>query len=313
MASYSEKFSAIHHEYHKSKMKKLSIGTEGFFDFLKKKKKEEPKAAEPKKSIEDFVNLFNEEFSVIEKKIQESEQTEWKVTSLYVGKAKNAQELINSVKAHVVFLKEMKGAMELVIKGINACNEFTKIWSKDPENDSAKVKGIDNIAKYRVEPKHFRSLDNTGKTEGYVALGDKFRSFTFVLEVIDSPHKIDYCDIPVIGGSFNFNKDSKDSEIALGKSEFISFIKELKNVNGLLFEINKEYLNHKTNNFDSVIEQAWKLHDELEETHSDNLWIDEAYGVHENYHQGTYTRVCSAVVEQYVKYMHSFLNEQSKS
>lgn len=309
MSSYSEKFSAIHHEYHKSKMKKLSIGTEGFFDFFKKKKKEEPK--EKEKSIEDFVNLFNEEFSVVEKKIQESERTEWVIDSSYVGKVKSPQELINSVKAHVVFLKEMQSAMDLVIRGIDECNKHTKAWSKDPEDSSLRTKGVDKIAKYRVLPKHFHSLDNTGKAEGFVALGDKARSFTLVLKVIEGTHRIDYCDIPVMRGSFKFTKDSEE-KITLSKSEFISFMKELKNVNSVLSVINKEYLNHDTDRFDSVIADADRIYGDLVDLDND-LDTDDAYGVAENYYQGSYTELCLETVEQYVKYMHSFLSKQSKS
>ena len=304
MASYSEKFSAIHHEYHKSKMKKLSIGTEGLFDFFKKKKKEEPK--EKEKSIADFVDLFTQEFGVVEKKIQESQQTEWVIDSVYIGKAKNPQELINSAKAHVTFLKEMQSAMDMVIRGIDECNKHTKAWTKDPEDDSIDTKGIDAIAKYRVPPKHFRSLDLTGKAEGFVALGDKMRSFTFVLEVTKSSHGNDYCDIPVMGGSFNFAKDSQE-KITLDKNQFVSFMKELKIINDLLGVINKDYLNYKTDKFDDVVNEAYRIYEEAEQVHSNDIRLDEAYGVAENYHQGTYTRLCGQVLDGYVKYMHSFL------
>lgn len=305
MSGYNEKFSAIYHEYHKSKMKKLSIGTEGIFDFFKKKKKEEPKEKEKEKSIADFVDLFTEEFGVVEKKIQESEQTEWVIDSSYVGKAKTPQELINSVKAHVVFLKEMQSAMDMVIRGIDECNNYTKAWSKDPDNTSLRIKGVDKIAKYRVLPKHFHSLDLTGKSEDFVALGDKFRSFTMTLNVVESPHRIGYDNIPEMRGSFKFTKDS-EAKITLTKSEFISFMKELKNVNSCLGALYKDYLNPDSAKFDGVIADADRIYGHLVDADND-LDLDEAYGVSENYYQGHYTGLCQETAEQYVKYMHSFL------
>lgn len=312
MTRYSEKFSAIHHEYHNGKMKKLSIGTEGLFDFFKKKKKEEEKPKEKEKSIEDFVNLFNEEFSVIEKKISESDKTEWVIDSRFIGKVKTPQELINSVKGHVTFLKEMEGAMDLVIKGINECNNFTRTWTKSPEDDDTNDKSVEKIAKYRVEPKHFRSLDIVGKAEGFVGLGDKVRSFTFVLNVIESPHGVDYSNVPVMTGSFTFNKDSEE-KITLDKAQFTSFLKELKTVNSILFTLNKDYIYYKTSKFDQVIKTADDLYDKYSEIHENEPLLDEAYGVAENYYQGTYTELCQEVVEGYVKYIHSFLSAESKA
>lgn len=310
MSSYNEKFSALHHEYHKGKMKRLSIGTEGFFDFFKKKKKEEPKQKE--KTIEDFVNLFNEEFSVIEKKIQESEQTEWTVDSNYAGKAKSPQDLINSVKGHEVFLKELSGAMEMVLKGIDECNKLTKLWAKGAD-DSVVSNGIKDIAKYRVEPKHFRSLDKAAKTDNSVAMSDKMHSFTLVLKVIERPTSISYSNLPVMKGSFKFNKEASE-KITLDKSQFISFMKELKAVNAQLSVIYKDYLNTDTDKFDSVIADSDRIYgDIVDEDREMDLDPDEAYGVAENYYQGDYTGLCREAVEEYVKYMHSFLKEQSKS
>ncbi len=311
MTSYSEKFSAIHHQYHSSKMKKLSIGTEGFFDFFKKKKKEEP-VKEKEKSIEDFVNLFNEEFSVVEKKINESEKTEWAIDSRFIGKAKSAQELIDSAKAHVSFLKEMVRAMEQVIKGIHASNEFTKIWIKDSEWGSEISRGLNNILKLKVTASEFRSLKKSAVTEGNVTLTDKYFSFVLVLDVLDSPTKVDYCDISVMRGSFKFNKEATE-KITLDKSQFISFMKELKNINDQLSVIYKDYLYHKTDKFSAVISEAYKLYEGVEETHDTDTYFDEAYGVFENYHQGHYTRLCSEAVDEYVKYIHSFLGPESKA
>ena len=318
MASYSEKFSAIHHEHHKSKMKKLSIGTEGFFDFFKKKNKEETKAAEPKKSIEDFVNLFNEEFGVIEKKIQESEQTEWTIDSAFIGKAKTAQELINSAKAHVIFLKEVQNAMLLVLRGIGECNAFTKEWITWTEIDHVRILPyIDKIEEYQVTPKHFRSLDVIKDTKSNAILSDKNRSFDITLETLKIGGNVAYDDIPVIDASFKFTRDSA-AKITLNKDEFISFMKELKNINAQIGVLFKDYLNFKTDKFDELIQTAYVLYEEFRCGNHDEEFDDiglarTALGVSANYHNGEYTKFCQQIVDEYIKYMHSFLKDQSKS
>lgn len=321
MASYSEKFSMLHHEYHKSKMKKLSIGTEGFFDFFKKKKKEETK----EKTVEDFVNLFTQEFSVVEKAIQESGKEEWVIKSTLLGKVSSSSDLIKSVKGQVAFLKDLEKAQARVVEAIYACNAYTKAWSKDYENEKIVYSGYDKLLGYKVTYKNFPSLTTYNKENGVISLTDKFDTFFVRMNYSDSERTSKdfngisdvlarYGSIPGIHADFKFSR-STVAEVKLSKQEFISFMKELKEINSKLLTLYKDYLVFETSKIYDAVEESARIYGDLVDRDDEDLMslLGGAQEVQDGYEDGTYTNFCESVVEAYVKYMHSFLNEQSKT
>lgn len=319
MDSYSEKFSSIYHEHHNSKMKKLSIGTEGLFDFFKKK--EEAK----EKTIEYIVNLFTQQCSVTEEAIQESSKEEWMIRSTLLGKVSNSSELIKSVKGQVAFLKDLEKAQGRVVSAINACNTYTKTLSKDYGNVKLAYDGFDKLAGYEVTYKNFPSLATYNKQNGAIFLTDKFDTFFIrmnhsdakrnskyfddISDILDS-----YTDIPGIHADFKFSR-SLVTEIKLTKQEFITFIKELKVISSSILILYKEYLDSKTSKTRTAVQESAKIYDQLLAVDDRQLssLLSGAQRLKDNYTDGTYIGFCESVVDAYVKYIHSFLNEQSNS
>lgn len=320
MDSYSEKFSSIYHEHHKSKMKKLSIGTEGFFDFFKKKKKEQEK----EKTIEDIVKLFTQQLSVTEKAIQESSKEEWVIRSTLLGKVSNSSELIKSVKGQVAFLKDLEKAQRRVVEAIYACNAYTKAWSKDYGNEKLVYGGYDKLLGYKVTYKNFPSLTTYNKENGAISLTDKFDTFFVRMSHADTEYTSKYFEdisevlgrygsIPGIHADFKFSR-SLVAEVKLSKQEFISFMKELEEINSKLLVLYKDYINFETSKLYDAVEESARIYGNLVDRDDEDLMslLQGAQELQDSYEDGTYTGFCESVVDAYVKYIHSFLNEQSK-
>jgi hypothetical protein len=321
MSSYAEKYNAIRHKYLNRNNKKYSISTEGFFDIFKGKKKED--SAE--KTVEDFVNLFTEQFKVIEKEIQESDKDQYTISSTLLGKVKTGSDLIKSLKGQVSFLKDLEKAQGLVVDGISACNTFTKKWSLDYENEKVVKSDYDKLLDYKVTYKNFPSLSSYKKENSAIFLTDKFETFfmrmnysevAYTSKYFDSVEEIfnNYTHVPGIHADFKFSRD-ENVTIELTKQEYVSFISQLKDINNRLLVLYKDYLDFNASKILDEVKNATAIYKQLVENQKNPELDSLIKGVEEieiNYVDGTYIGVCQSVVDAYVKYIHMFLNKQIK-
>lgn len=322
MKTYSEKFNGIHHAYLMRKMHKLSIGNEGIFDLFKRKKEEE----EVGNSIEDFVKLFSQQLDVVEKEAREADKEEWVISSVLLGTVKSAADLIKSAKGQVSFLNDLEKAQGKVVEGIRECNALAKKWAVDYENVKLINGGYDKlIAGYKVTYKNFPSLVTYKKENSAISLMDKFETFFVRMNYSETTRTSNdfedieeilysFADVPGIHADFKFSR-GESATISLTKQEFLSFVGLLKEINKRLMNLYKDHLSFSSSKIYAEIKNTIAIYENLMDGHKDpglDTLINSLLGIEENYADGTYTVFCQTVTDAYVRYIHSFLNKQSK-
>lgn len=320
MSSYSEKFNSVLSGYRSNKAKKLSVGTEGLFDAFKKKEEEEKE-----KTIGGFASLFAQELDVLTKSIHDSTKDEWVIKSTLLGKVSNFAELIKSVKGQVHFLKDLEKAQDRVAESIRACNDYAKAWSADYTNEKLVNDGYDKLLGYKITYKNFPSLETYNKEKSAISLTDKFETFFIRMNYSDIEYTSKHFDgiaavldrfssIPGIHADFKFSR-SNVAELTLAKQEIISFVEELKSVNAMLAALYKDYLDVQTSKIHGAVLETVRLHKSLVAKNDEELMplLGGLQELEDNYAYGEYTNFCQSVADAYVKYVHTLLNEQSKS
>lgn len=271
MTTYAEKYSAISHGYLNRNNKKYSIGTEGFFDIFNSKKKETSK----EKTVEDFVNLFNEQFNILEKEVQNTDKDVYTISSNLLGKVKSGSDLIKSLKGQISFLKDFVKAQDRVVGAISMCNALTKKWSVDYENEKVIKSDYDKLLDYKVTYKNFPSLSSYKKESSAIFLTDKFETFfirmnysetAYTSKYLDSVSDVfySYSDVPGIHADFKFSRDENIS-VELTKQEYVSFIDQLKNINNILLVLYKDYLEFNTDKVSVEIKNTATIYKNLVE------------------------------------------------